>query len=107
MPCVMPDCSDSAADGHASIGKVLSSMSKQEGDDQNSVITNMDVILDTCWAVMTEIEQLKGQPPPHLQAFRDKRNDEPVGIFLDHRFRHTAVPGDPGNKECEWAVGGH
>lgn len=62
---LMPVTQSSTGDG--SLEKLLSSGTAVEGDER---LHTMDVLLDTCWAVISEIGQCEGASA-HLKAFKD------------------------------------
>jgi hypothetical protein len=53
------------------IGKILSG----DQQDDTELMEPMDVLLDTCWAVLSEIERMElVSGSTHFKTFLDKRN---------------------------------
>ena len=52
-----------------------STASKEDGHGELVAVNAMDVVLDACWAVVSEIDQMDGPIPDHLKGFADKRTD--------------------------------
>lgn len=70
----MPDVADCKASRTACIDDILTSTrTSEEINPDLAAINAMDVLLDACWAVVSEIEMMDGPLPDSLNSFADKR----------------------------------
>jgi len=78
----MPVTTSASSDAPARRQEITDILSSEQDD----MMPALDVLLDTCWALAAEIEQLDGLLPPHLADFKAKRNSKPLKLSLTCRW---------------------
>lgn len=70
----MPDVAGCKTSREACIEDMLTSTrSSEEMTTELAAVNVMDVVLDACWAVVSEIDLMDGPLPDSLKSFADKR----------------------------------